>query len=406
MTPTTELGQPAPARLDGEHLLPWYIAVEKIRLLEYLRMRQFSKDEATHIGRLLHEAGRAVALQGPGPGSDVASALADYVQDRLAVRWHVGRDRNAVRACAESLFVRDRLARVGDHLVTFGRSAVALARRTTHLPMPGHLVGQPAQVITPGFYFAVVADQALCSGRRLLDTYDLSNTAALGAAQMNDQGLAWDRDRIARLLGCTAPTPHALTAVVSGSWILESSGELATLAVAFSRLVTDLIVWGDADHGYLDLPAEIAGVSPARPLPVLEQIRAWTVRLIALSVDLTLGQHSTVARVPTEPGARLLKLFDLFDGLIRLLTAVLDRLEFRADRMREACDVDRDLHRKLTGGSAHPESVRVLLSRQFVELGEISQAWAGRVRARRAGSAEADRLLGLGLGLGHLTRSR
>ncbi|GAB1646635.1 lyase family protein [Krasilnikovia sp. MM14-A1259] len=474
MTPTTELTRPAPARPDGEHLLRWYIVVEKVRLLEYQRMRQLSKDEAVHIGRLLHEAGLSPTL--PGPAPDVASAVEAYVQDRLPMtpaRWHVEGNGNEARACAEWLFARDRLARTGDQLVAFGRSAVALARRTAHLPMPGHVTGQPARVITPGFYFAAVADQALRSGRRLLYTYDLSNTAALGAGPMNGQELAWDRDRMARLLGCAAATPHALTAVASGSWILESSGELTTLAVAFSRFVADLITWGDAEHGYLDLPAEIAGVSLARSLPVLEQIRGRTAQLITMSSELALSQRGApfgaVAQVPTGPSARLLELFDSFDSLIRLLTAVLDRLEFRPDRMRDACeramvgkpalanlltlraglpwreaeavagtfataaaggnvadaaavltrvcaergfdvpapesllaeayDVDRNLHRTLTGGSAHPDAVRALLRHQFVELGEISQAWAERARSRRAGSAETDRLLGLG----HLT---
>jgi len=67
--------------------------------------------------------------------------------------------------------------------------------------------------------------------------------------------------------------------------------------------------------------------------------------------------------------------------------------------LAEAFDVDRNLRRKLTAGSAHPEAVRALLARQFIELGEVSQAWAERARTRRAGAAEADRLLGLG----HLT---
>ncbi|WP_406062663.1 hypothetical protein [Micromonospora sp. NBC_00860] len=404
MTPTTPLGHRPAARLAGEHLLPWHIAVEKARLLEYQRMRLLSEQEAADIGRLLHDAGRAVTITGAGTAPDVATALEQWARERLRDtpgRWHAGGGRTDVRACAEALFTRDRLARAGDCLVALGRSAVALARRTTHLPM----AGPDRQLITPGFYFAAVADQVVRSGRRLLYTYDLGNTAALGAGDGNGQDPAFDRDRMARLLGCAAATPHALAAVASGSWILEPAGELATVAVAVSRYVTDLSAWGDA--GYLDLPGEIAGVATDRPFPVLDQARVRTSHLIALATALSLSRRGVAfgAGAPAAVDHRLPELFDTFDGMIRLLTAVFDRLEFRADRMRAACeqgvdgDVDSALHRNLTGGSAHPDAVRALSTRQFSELGEISRGWSERAAVRRAGLAEADRLLGLG----HLT---
>ncbi|MFD7904906.1 argininosuccinate lyase [Kitasatospora sp. NPDC059747] len=333
-----------------EHLLPWYLAIEKVLALEYLRMGLIDAGQAELIGKALHGITAATVSADPERNmSDIAFALERHVDHHLPApvpAWHVDRSRNDLQACAQVMFARHQLALTADALLALGRSAHRLAGETTELLMPGYTHAQAAQVITPGYYFAAVGEEVLLAARRLLTAHDEIDLCPLGAGAMAGQELAWDRDRAARLLGFAGPRPHALVAVASRDWALRITGELALFGVVLSRFTTDLISWGSSEYGFIDLPDAYAGISSAMPqkknFPLLERIRGKTAHLAAFHVDTLTGQRNTPysnsVEVSKEAGANVLTAFRTARSAFTLATAVLDNLEFRADRMREACE--------------------------------------------------------------------
>ncbi|MFD2122944.1 lyase family protein [Streptomyces cirratus] len=76
------------------------------------------------------------------------------------------------------------------------------------MPMPGYTHFQAAQVITPGFHLAAVAEHLLHTQRRLVQTYDGIDACPLGAGAMAGQELPWDRDRMP---GCSASPGRSRT---------------------------------------------------------------------------------------------------------------------------------------------------------------------------------------------------
>ncbi|GAB3460707.1 lyase family protein [Actinophytocola sediminis] len=331
------------------HLLPDYVEIEKVLVVEYLRMALIDADQARALGTALASADRA-AITGRRDTSlsDVAFAIERHVEDRLpspVPRWHVDRSRNDLQACAQLMFGRAQLVAVAGALLELAGTAGEVAAGATEDPMPGYTHFQAAQIITPGFYFATLAEQLLHAGHRLLATYDGMDACPLGAGALAGQELDWDRDRMAGLLGFARPHPMALSAVASRAWAAEVTAEIGLLAVPLSRFCTDLLAWAGSDLGFVELPDELAGVSSAMPQkknhPILERIRGRTAHLTAFHVDTVLGQRNTpytnLVEVSKESTTHLLTAFTACHSVLRLLTVVLSRLRLRTDRMAAAC---------------------------------------------------------------------
>lgn len=337
-------------RYEAEHLLPHYVAIEKVLALEYLRMGLIGPDDAAAITGVLDAVGPAAIEEWRASSlSDIAFALERFVEGRLprpVPAWHVDRSRNDLQACAQLMFGRLQLRRTAAALLECGLAAHRLASRTTDVVMPGYTHFQAAQIITPGYYLAALSDQVLRGVRRMAAAYEAIDACPLGSGAMAGQELAWDRARMAGLLGFDRPEPLALTSVSSRAWVAEVTAEMGLAGLSLSRFCTDLLAWGSSEYGFIDLPDELSGISSAMPqkknFPVLERIRGKTAHLSAIHLDVTLGQRNTpfanLVEVSKEAGTHLLTAFTTCRGALRLLTAVLDGLEFRTDRMAAACE--------------------------------------------------------------------
>ncbi|HEX6871985.1 MAG TPA: lyase family protein [Micromonosporaceae bacterium] len=335
---------------EVEHLLPWYVAIEKVFLLEYARMGLVDADQAAALAaRWSTITADSITADPRANMSDIAFALERYVADgpvRPFGAWHVDRSRNDLQATAQRMFGRHQLIASAEALTTFCRTTLALAEQTTEVPMPGHTHLQAAQVITPAFYLTAIVTETLRTLRRLSLTYDEVDECPLGAGAMAGQELDWDRDRMARLLGFGRPVPHALVAVASRGWALSMAADLSGYATVVSRFATDLMMWGSAEFGYIDLPDQLSGISSAMPqkknFPVLERIRGRSAHVAAYAVDLAMGQRSTpysnMVEVSKEAGAHLWDLLKTLGSTMRLFNTVMAHLRFRTERMRAACE--------------------------------------------------------------------
>ena len=334
---------------DTTHLLPHYLAVERVLLLEYERMGLVGSGQRKAVTALLDEISADTLTADPaGNMSDVSLAVEQWVTRRLSEpvpAWHVDRSRNDSQATAHALAAGRWLTETAQLLADFGEAAWRLAGETTDLPMPGYTHLQAAQVVTPGFHLAALSGQVLHTLRRWLATYDLNDRCPLGAGAMAGQQLPWDRARMAALLGFAAPVPHALTAVASRSLALEAAAEFAVFGTELSRFVTDLMTWGSGGYGFIELPDELAGISAAMPqkknYPILERLRGKTAHLATYGVDALLAQRSTpytnMVEVSKEATAHLYTAVATTGTVLRLATTVLANLRFRGERMLAAC---------------------------------------------------------------------
>jgi argininosuccinate lyase len=334
-------------RQDSANQFRWLVCVEKALLAEYRRMEVIDEAGTLGIAAALTEVERTGVRADPDANmSDLALAIERGVLGHIDLPvWHVDRSRNDLQATAQLLAGRVRVLRAITQLLNCARAAHRLAGRHTEDVFPGYTHLQAAQVITPGFFVGALTEHLLHSVRRLLSTYDGLNRCPLGAGALAGQELAWDRDRLSRLLGFDGPVRHALVAVASRSWLLELAAECSVFAVGTSRWLTDLMTFCGSEHGLADLPDELAGISSAMPqkknYPILERIRGRTAHLSAWYVDVAMGQRNTplsnTVEVSKESAAQLDPAMDSLRSGLRLLTAVLENLEFRTGHARDRC---------------------------------------------------------------------
>jgi len=330
---------------EAEHLLPWYVAIEKVLVLEYARLGVLPPDQVQAIGARL--ASVELGADRHRNMSDIAFALEQHVTEAVqSPAWHVDRSRNDMQAAAQVCAVRDWTISAALDTVHFGQTVEVLAAKSTRMPMPGYTHMQAAQVISPGFYLAALGEETLLALRRLRSGYDELDASPLGAGAMSGQELAWDRERMAHLLGFARAQPHALVSVASRGWALSVAANLCGYGTALSRFATDLMAWGAGAYGFIDLPDALSGISSAMPqkknFPILERIRGRSAHLAGHHADLALGLRATpytnMVEVSKEAGANLLPLFGTLRSVLRLFTTVVEHLEFQPGRMRAACE--------------------------------------------------------------------
>ena len=390
-------------------LLPWYLAIEKVLLLEYARLGLAGVDEVRALGARLGEATpELIRADRRANLSDIAFAVERHVADGAVPpfpAWHVDRSRNDLQAAAQRLAARAALVDAADGLLDIARIGHDAAARTVELPMPGHTHLQAAQVISPGFYLAALVAETLTTLRRLELSYAEVDQSPLGAGAMAGQELAWDRERMARLLGFGGVVPHALVAVASRGWALSIAADLSSYGVVLSRFTTDLMMWSSGEYGFLDLPDELCGISSAMPqkknFPILERIRARSAHLTAFSVDLALGQrgspYTNMVEVSKEAGVHLWTLFETLGSTLRLFGVVLASLRWQRERMAAACAREYlggfSLANRLTLRSGIPwRTAQVLAGRYIVAATE---------RGLAPGQPDGELLATLGRDLGY-----
>ncbi|WP_051886286.1 argininosuccinate lyase [Streptomyces hygroscopicus] len=367
---------------EVKHLLGHYLAIEKVLLLEYVRMDLVGAADAAALGTRLDTLGPDAVHADPEQNmSDISFAVERHVQTGDTPpfpAWHVDRSRNDAQACAQLMAAREDLAAVADDLTAFARAVLDLAGRYTDTPMPGYTHGQAAQIISPGFHLAALAAETTGALRRMLHTYDECDACPLGAGTMAGQELPWDRARMADLLGFARPQPHALVAVASRTWTTLIAGDLAHYAVVLSRFTTDLMTWTGSGFGFLDLPDELAGISAAMPqkrnFPVLERIRGRCAHVVGRATDIAAGQRNTpytnTVEVSKETGGQLRVQVDSMRSVLRLAHAVVAGATFRTDRMRAACAEDHlggfTLANRLTLGQGIPWRTAQIIAGRYV----------------------------------------
>lgn len=370
-------------RHEAARLLPHYVRAERVLVAEYLRMGLIDDAAATRLTATLGEVTEEAVLADPDAAmADTAFAIEQFVGERLGpdlpAVWHADRSRNDLQACAQLMHGRDRVLDAVAALLRCAATIPYQARRYADTPMPGYTHLQAAQVMTPGFYLAGLADHLIRTARRFLTAHDDMARCPLGAGAMTGQELDWDRPRMATLLGFAAPHPHPLTAVASRSWLLDLTAEGSAFGVTLTRFATDLMAWGGSAYGFLELPDALAGISSAMPqkknYPVLERIRGRAAHLTAHHVDVAMTQRATAfgnsVEVSKEGCGAMTRLFDDLGSVLRLLALVLDHLSFDEAATRAACEGEFlggfSLANRLTVGAGIPWRTAQVIAGEYI----------------------------------------
>ncbi|MDW4525512.1 lyase family protein [Rossellomorea marisflavi] len=331
-----------------EHLTNHYIEIELVMNREYERLGLINHEERLALDEALKKVDISVIQADPSQNmSDMSFAIEKFVESQLdscvPVRWHSDRSRNDVQSCAQAMFLKEQVVELEQKVEDLIGILINRSQESTKLPLPGKTHYQPAQVITPAFYFLSIVEELTHIRKVLLNVFDYIDQCPLGSGAMAGLEYAWDRQRMAEELGFRKPKDTALASIASKQGILEVAAAQGNLGVLISRLATDLMDW--LIDGYIDLPDELSGISSAMPqkknYPIMERIRGQNAHMITFYTGIALSQKNTpftnLVETAKEGGKYVGELFHTSKVNLSLMRIVLENLSFIEEKMLDDC---------------------------------------------------------------------
>ncbi len=312
--------------VDGAHMRPILAAVRRLR-----------------------EAGPS-ALAIDHSQEDLYSYVERHLVRELGVevggRLHTGRSRNDLNVTVWRMALRDALRGVAADVCRLRRTLLDLAATHVDTVMPGYTHSQHAQPITLGYYLLAFSDHVARDFERLRGALSRVDASPLGAGALATTAFPIDRRRTASLLGFPDLIEVAYDAVASRDDALETASALTVAMTGLSRLATDLQAWNTAEYGFVELHdshSSVSSIMPQKKNPQsLEYAKAAAAQVTGALVT-ALGSAKNTAFGDVNDGVTalngpVLDACDTTGKTVRLLDAVLRRMEVRPDRMHRSTE--------------------------------------------------------------------
>ena len=208
--------------------------------------------------------------------------------------------------------------------------------------MPGYTHTQHAQPISVAFWLTSHVSALTRDQRRLSNAFEAVNQSPLGAAALAGTSFPTDRELVAELLGFDGCHEHALDAVGSRDWAVETLAALAMLMCNLSRLAEELVLFSTYEYGMVEIgDAWTSGSSimPQKKNPCIAELARGNTGAVygRLMEMLTLlkALPSGYNRDLQQDKPPLWQALKLVDDTIHALAGVTLGLEFKTERMRE-----------------------------------------------------------------------
>jgi len=262
-------------------------------------------------------------------------------------KLHTARSRNDQVALDIRLWLRDEINSLLGELADLQRALVLLGERNADVLIPGYTHMQRAQPVYFAHHLLAYVEMFERDCERLWDCHSRVNVCPLGSGAIAGSTLPVRRELVAKVLGFVDVrgkpqlTQNSMDAVSDRDFAVEFCAAAALLAVHFSRLAEDVILWAGAEFNFIKIAdAYTTGSSlmPQKKNPdVAELARGKTGRVVGnLMALLTLlkGLPMTYNRDLQEDKERLFDTVDTVRATTRLMAAMLQNTKIN----RAACD--------------------------------------------------------------------
>jgi argininosuccinate lyase len=298
--------------------------------------------ELTDIGRAIDSGDFAFRDELEDVHMNIEAALIERLGD-VGARVHTGRSRNDQVATDERLYLREEAAEIADRIRTMQAALVELAEKAGDAVLPGLTHLQNAQPVLLAHHLLAYVEMFERDRERLHDCRARINRSPLGAGAIAGSTLPLDREFTARELGFDQVLRNSMDAVADRDYIVEFLSCLSIVAMHFSRLAEDVILWVSQRFGYIDLDDAFctgSSLMPQKKNPdVAELVRGKTGRVYAaLFGILTVlkGLPLTYNRDLQEDKEGLFDAIDTVKAILTNMAPMMATATVRAETMAAA----------------------------------------------------------------------
>jgi argininosuccinate lyase len=300
-----------------------------------------AKSELSAITKGLNQIGREIAagkFSWKPELEDVHMNIEAELTRRVpaGAKLHTARSRNDQVALDVRLWLRDEITALLGEIAGLQRALVSLGEKNAGVIIPGYTHLQRAQPVYFAHHLLAYVEMLERDCERLWDCHSRVNVCPLGSGAIAGSTLPLKREFVAKLLGFVNDggkvqlTQNSMDGVSDRDFLIEFSAAAALLAIHFSRLAEDVILWAGTEFNFVKIAdAYTTGSSlmPQKKNPdIAELARGKTGRVVGnLMALLTLlkGLPMTYNRDLQEDKERVFDTADTVRATTRLLDAML-----------------------------------------------------------------------------------
>ena len=174
-----------------------------------------------------------------------------------AKKLHTGRSRNDQVVTDFKLFLLERSTEIESLLRNLMKNLVVRAEGELETLMPGFTHLQNAQPVSLAHYLLSWYEMMKRDLERVSATKKELKVSPLGSGALSGNRFKLDRQKLAKSLGFDSVTRNSIDAVSDRDFALEVAFNISVMAIHFSRICEELIIWSSSQFNYAQLPEEL-----------------------------------------------------------------------------------------------------------------------------------------------------
>lgn len=262
-------------------------------------------------------------------------------------KLHTGRSRNDQVALDMHLYLREKMMEIIQLAMYLQKALVNQAEKHLDTVMPGYTHLQRAQPVLLGYHLTAYVSMLQRDIERLQEGWKRVNVLPLGAGALAGTTFPIDREFVAEMLAFDGIYVNSMDAVSDRDFIVEFLADSALLMTHLSRLCEELIIWSSQEFNFIELDDAFctgSSIMPQKKNPdVAELVRGKTGRvygnlfgLLTVLKGLPLAYNKDMQ----EDKEGMFDTVATLHGALALLTPMMETMQVRKDRMRQAVTND------------------------------------------------------------------
>lgn len=275
----------------------------------------------------------------------IEKSVIDEIGIEIGGKIHTGRSRNDQISLDLRLKIRKELNRISKELFALFEIFLNLSNNNINLFIPLYTHLQRGQLGVFSHYINNYIAQILRTLERIEEIYNRVNKNPLGACAIGGTSININRLRTSELLGFDGLVYNSIDAISSRDYIYETLMGLSLLAIQFSRIAEDLIIWSTKEFDFIELDDRFCSVSSVMPQKknpdTVELIRSKSSKV----VSNLFSSSMIIKSIPTgyfrdfQDLKMILKnSFDLVISIVEMFKGIFSTLNLKKEKMREAID--------------------------------------------------------------------
>ncbi len=272
----------------------------------------------------------------------VQNALVKEIGD-IGKKIHTARSRNDQVATDLRLYTREQIDITMELLRKLIKILQEQSDKYKDCLICGYTHLQKAIPTTFGYYFDAYKEMFEEDLQRLIDARKRANQSPLGACSLMGSTLPQDREFTAKELGFESVIKNTMNAVSNRDFVVEAINCLSIIAVHFSRLAEDLIIYSTEEFGFLELDDAFctgSSLMPNKKNPdLLELVRGKTGRVFGCQMAILTtikGIPMTYNKDLQEDKKNIFEVFDIIEEIIDIMCEFLPTIKTKDENMTKA----------------------------------------------------------------------